>query len=311
LLPGEDRIGGETPPVAEGQSKQAPHEKGEPSRLWPLPVTGRIAVRSDFVQSGRLRVAPVAATLVLEERRARLDLTQAQLCDISLPLTVEATPQGFAASARIAAQKQQLEQTAHCLTDRGVLITGDFDLQADIKTEGRAGELVRNLKGRIRADVRDGKVMKFALLGNILSMGSVDALLEKGGPRLDDAGFPYRTITASGHFEEGRFIVEESAFQSDAVGLAATGWVSVIDYQSRLSVLVAPFGRIDRLVRGVPLLGYIIGGALTSVPVGVSGDIRDPVVVPLGPGAITSELVGIFERTLKLPGKLITPAETK
>jgi len=31
--------------------------------------------------------------------------------------------------------------------------------------------------------------------------------------------------------------------------------------------------------------------------------------VPLGPSAITSELVGIFERTLKLPGRLITPFE--
>ena len=309
LLPREDKIGGEKPPEAEGRSKQAPDDKGEPSRLWPLPVTGRIAVRSDFVQSGRLKVAPVAATLVLEERRARLDLTQAQLCGVSLPLTVEATPRGYAASARIAAQKQQLEQTAHCLTDRGMLITGDFDLQADIKTEGKAAELARNLKGRVRADVRDGKVMKFALLGNILSMGNIAALLEEGGPRLDEAGFPYRTITVSGHFAEGRFIVEESAFQSDAVGLAATGWVSVLDYRSQLSVLVAPFGRIDRLVRKVPILGYIIGGALTSVPVGVSGDIRDPLVVPLGPGAITSELVGIFERTLKLPAKLVAPPD--
>jgi hypothetical protein len=33
--------------------------------------------------------------------------------------------------------------------------------------------------------------------------------------------------------------------------------------------------------------------------------------VPLGPGAITSEVLGIFERTLKLPAKLITPAEVK
>jgi hypothetical protein len=37
----------------------------------------------------------------------------------------------------------------------------------------------------------------------------------------------------------------------------------------------------------------------------VSGDIRNPLVVPLGPGAITSELVGIFERTLQLPARLI------
>jgi hypothetical protein len=37
----------------------------------------------------------------------------------------------------------------------------------------------------------------------------------------------------------------------------------------------------------------------------VSGDIRDPLVVPLGPGAVTNELLGIFERTLKLPGELL------
>jgi hypothetical protein len=310
LLPREDKTAEGKPLAAEGRLKQAPGGNGEISRLWPLLVTGRVAVRSDFVQFGRHKVTPVAATLVLEEQRAHLDLTQAHLCGISLPLTIEATPQGFAASARVAAQKQQLEQAAHCLTDQGVLITGDFDLRADLRTEGKAGELARNLKGTVRADIRDGKVMKFALLGNILSMQNVAALFEKGGPKLDDAGFPYRTMTASGHFEKGRFIVEESAFRSDAVGLAATGWISVLDYQSRLSVLVAPFGRLDQLARKVPILGYVIGGTFTSVPVGVSGDIRDPLVVPLGPGAITSELVGIFERTLKLPGKLITPTES-
>jgi hypothetical protein len=309
LLPRADKIGGEKPPEAEGRSKQAPDETGELSRLWPLPVTGRIAVRSEFIQSGRLKFAPVTATLVLEERRARFDLTQAQLCGISLPLTIEATPQGFAASARIVAQKQQLQQAAHCLTDQRVLITGDFDLRADLRTEGKARELVRNLKGTVRADMRDGKVMKFALLGNILSMQNIAALLEKEGPRLDDTGFPYRSVTVAGHFQEGRFIVQESAFRSDAVGLAATGWISLLDYGSRLAVLVAPFGRIDQLVRKVPILGYVVGGTFTSVPVGVSGDIRDPLVVPLGPGAITSELVGIFERTLKLPGKLIRPLE--
>ncbi len=307
LLAPADETAGERPPAAEQQSKQPPGEKGESSRLWPLPVTGRIAVRSDYVQYGRHRVAPVSATLVLEEQRAHMDLSQAQLCGISLPLAIEAKPQGFAVSARIVAEKQQLEQTAHCLTDHGVQISGAFDLRADLRTEGKAAELVRNLKGTVRADARDGKVMKFAMLGNILSMGDIAALLEKEGTRLDDTGFPYRSVTAAGRFQEGRFIVEESAFRSDAVGIAATGWISVLDYQSRLAVLVAPFGRIDQLVRDVPVLGYIIGGALTSVPVGVSGDIRDPLVVPLGPEAITSELVGIFERTLKLPVKLLKP----
>jgi hypothetical protein len=57
-------------------------------------------------------------------------------------------------------------------------------------------------------------------------------------------------------------------------------------------------------------VGYVVGGSLTSVPVSVSGDIRNPTVVPLGPHAITSELTGIFERTLKLPAKLFAPSRT-
>jgi hypothetical protein len=296
---------------ADVQPKPAAGGEKAALRLWPLPVTGRIAVRSDFVQRGRYRVAPVAATLSLEQRRAHLDLEQAQLCGISLPLTLEATPQGFSASARIAAEKQQLEQTALCLSGERVVITGMYDLKADISTQGRLAELPKNLEGTVRADVRDGKVMKFALLGNILSMKNVDSLMKQDGPKLDDQGFPYRELTVAGHFEGGRFIVEEGSFQSDALGLAANGWISTTDYSSRLTVLVAPFGRIDRLVRSVPIFGYIIGGTFTSVPVGVSGDIRDPLVVPLGPGAITSEVLGIFERTLKLPAKLVAPLEEK
>ena len=302
LLPSEAEI------AADVRPKPAAGGEDAASKLWPLPVTGRIAVRADSIQRGRHKIAPVAATLVLEKRRAHLDLEQARICGISLPLMLEATPQGYTASARIAAQAQELEQTAHCLSGEGVLITGRYDLKADISTQGTLAELRKNLKGTVRADARDGKVLKFALLGNILSMGNVASLMKDDGPKLDDQGFPYRGLVVAGHFEDGRFIVEEGSFRSDALGLAANGWISTTDYSSRLTVLVAPFGRLDRLVRDVPILGYVIGGTFTSVPVGVSGDIRDPLVVPLGPRAVTSEVLGIFERTLKLPARLITPS---
>jgi len=306
IFPPGNKASGEKTPAAEG--RLPPPGKDERSRLWPLPVTGRIAVRSDFVQRGRYKLASVAATLLLQERRAQLDLKQAQLCGISLPLTMEASPQGVAASARFTAQKQSLDQTARCLSQEQLQITGDFDLKADVRSKGELDQLARNLEGTISAEVRGGRVMKFAMLGKILSVQDISALL-KGGSKLDQAGFPYRNITVNGRFQSGRFIVDEAAFRSDAVGLAASGWVSILDYDSKLSMLVAPLGRLDALVRDVPILGYVVGGALTSVPVGVSGDIRDPVVVPLGPGAISSELVGIFERTLKVPSRLLAPLD--
>lgn len=309
-------------PKAGTREAAATEEKAKPRAadeadwtLWPLPVRGRIALRSEFIQYGERKAAPVVAALVLEEQKASLELQQVQLCGISLPLTVEATPKGLAVAARIAAQKQQLEQTARCLTAQGLQITGDFDLHADLRTRGRLRELLRNLEGTISAELRDGRVMKFALLGNILSMKGVADLLKEGEAKVDTKGFPYRSLTAKGRFAGGRFAIDESAFDSSAVGLAATGWISLTDYDSKLTVLVAPFARVDRLARKVPILGYIMGGALTSIPVGVSGDIRNPLVVPLGPGAVTSELVGIFERTLKLPEKLVpsqgAPAEPR
>jgi hypothetical protein len=279
-------------------------------RVWPLPVTGQLVVRSGYLQRGRYRVEPVAATLELQPQRALLELQQARLCGISVPLVLEATPGGFAAAATITAQKQQVADTARCLADQHLLITGEFDLKANLTWEGKLEELARSMKGSVVADMRDGNVMKFALLGNILSMQNVSSLMKEGGPRrLEAKGFPYRTLKIAGQFDKGRFMVEEGAFHSDAVGLAATGWISLTEPQSRLNVLVAPFSRVDELVRKVPVFGYVIGGTFTSVPVGVSGDIRDPLVVPLGPGAITSEVLGIFERTLKLPVKLVAPAE--
>lgn len=285
----------------------APDADGKPTspEWWPLPLTGRIVVQSKFVQHGRHTVAPLAATLVLEPQRARIDLTQAQLCGLSLPSAIEATPAGFSASLHITAQNQQFEQTAQCLTGNSVQLTGLLDLKADLGTRGKPADLARNLKGTINSELRDGKILKFALVDNILSSKSVAEQLEDDAPKAEPGGMAYRTISVAGHFQDGQFIVDESALRTRTVGLAATGWVSVLDYQSRLSVLVAPIGRLDEAVRKVPIVGYVVGGALTSIPVGVSGDIRDPLVVPLAPGAVTSELVGIFERTLKLPGKLV------
>ena len=154
---------------------------------------------------------------------------------------------------------------------------------------------------------RSGEIFKFALIGNILSVTNVKAVLEQE-VRVDRDGFDYRSIELKGRFGDGRFNVEQTFLDSDALGLAATGHIG-LDHQSRLSVLVAPFSRVDRAVRGIPIIGYVVGGVFTSIPVGVSGDIRDPLVVPLGPRAITSELLGIFERTLKLPAKLVAPLE--
>ena len=294
------------PPAEDKKAKSAENEPVW--TLWPLPVRGSIVFNSKFVQYGERKAEPVAATLTLEAKRAHLDLQKVQLCGISFPLTADAEPEGqLALSVGLVAKKQQLEQTALCLTERGVQIDGEFDLTADIRTSGTQQELIPNLQGAVQAEARDGRVKKFDLLGKILSTQRVASMFKEGGPKVDEKGFPYRSIIAKGRFDKGAFVIDESFFRSDIIGIAATGSISLIDdetkpYDSRLTVLVAPLGKLDQLVRSVPVLGYLLGGTLTSVPVGVSGDIRKPLVVPLGPGAVLGEVAGVFERALKLPG---------
>ncbi|HEV7478351.1 MAG TPA: AsmA-like C-terminal region-containing protein [Burkholderiales bacterium] len=280
---------------------------GEPkqSKLWPLPVTGQVDVRAGFVQYQHYKIAPLEGSLKLERERASLQVKEARMCGVSFPLTSEALPDSFAFATQITMKDQPIEQAMRCLTGETVEITGNADLRADLRSRGKVEDLIRNLTGTAQADLRKGTIKKFALIGNILSVLSLRNLVSPQSAK--EGAFAYRSLSAKGRFEGGAFLIEESFFDSNAARLAATGTVDLLGANSRLDVLVGLLTTVDRVAGAIPLIGDVFGGSLTALPVAVSGDIRDPRVVPLGPHAVTDRLLGIFERTLKLPGKLVVP----
>ncbi|HVO68419.1 MAG TPA: AsmA-like C-terminal region-containing protein, partial [Aggregatilineaceae bacterium] len=299
------------PPGAHSEQKPA-RAQGAPifPNLWPLPITGQFKVQAGFIEYQDRRVEAVSTILILAERQIQFDLQDAQLCGIAFPLQLEIEPRQVTASVHIDARQQELEHTLQCLSHRHVLITGDFDAGADLKTQGGLDELLKNLQGTVRFEARNGRVIKFALLGSVLATKDVSALFKHGGPQLTTDGFGYLKLSANGHFQGGRFFVEEATFDGGTFGLAATGWVSLLDGNTQLAVLVAPFGIIDRLVRAIPIVGYVFGSTLTSLPVGVSGDIRHPRVVPRDPLAVSAELGGILTRIFKMPPKQRAPSSS-
>jgi hypothetical protein len=295
------------PQRAESKTETQPVQDA-PFDPWSLPLNGTVALRAGFLEYNHLKAEGVRALVTRAKQTATLNVTEGSLCGMTMPLTFHATPQNFDASVVLSTKNQSLTGFTQCLGAAEVSLTGNFDLDATLATQGQADNLAKsltqNLTGTVAFRAYAGEIRKMALLGNILSLKSVGDLLE-GNVDLKEAGFKYRDISLRAHVGKSTVTVEQAAIDSAALGMATTGTINLDDYQSRLTVLVAPFGRIDRLVRNVPILGYVMGGALTSLPVGVSGDIRNPIVVPLGPGAVGSELVGIFERAFKLPGKLV------
>jgi len=295
--PGVDLVRVLPPPRA-----RKPDEKE--TAVWPLPVRGRVEVRSAFIEHTRYRVEPFDGILSLEPQRARLEVKEARMCGVSFPLELEATPQDTTLDIHLAMKDQPFEKSLHCLTGGTVEITGNADLRAELHTRGQRPHLLRDLTGSAQLALRDGRVRKFSVLGNILSVRNIGSV-----KRMQEEGFPYRTMHTRGSFKDGTFIVDEAAFDSDAMRLAATGRVDMLGANSRLTVLVGLLTGIDRVAGAIPIIGDIFGGSLTALPVEVSGDIRDPLVVPLGPRAVSGRLLEILGNTAKVPGKLLLPKE--
>lgn len=280
----------------------APRRKS--SALWPLPVSGRIEMSTAFAQYKDYRVEPLAGVLTLEPQRARLEVKQARMCGVSFPMEIEARPDDNTAAVHVRMKDEPLERAVRCLTGGNLELTGTADLSAELRTQGQRPHLLRDMTGTAQAEVRDGRVKKFALIGNILAFRGIASLED-----MQSDGFPFRRMIAKGQFAGGQFRLEEGFFDSSAARLAANGHIDLLGPNSRLTVLLAPLTTVERVVGAIPLLGDVFGGTMVALPVEVIGDIRNPYVVPLGPRAITDQLLGIFERTLKLPGKLAVPAE--
>jgi hypothetical protein len=278
--------------------------------LWSLPVTGTVSFRTAFLEARGHRIQDLRAVASLQHEILKVNVIEASLCGVGFPLSLRLTPKELNADVNVTATNQSLEGVVQCLTGLPVIMTGHFDIASTLTVQGAPEDIgkswAKHLAGTVTFSARDGEIRKMALLGKILSLKSVNDVL-KGGVGVGEQGFKYRSIAVGAKIENGQVSVEQATLDSPALGLAAAGEVNMENYDSRLTVLVAPFGKLDRMVRKTPVLGYVIGGALTSIPVGVTDDIRDPLVVPLGPRAVGSEVMGIFERTFKLPGKIVEP----
>ena len=57
----------------------------------------------------------------------------------------------------------------------------------------------------------------------------------------------------------------------------------------------------------IPILGAMFSTRLVGIPVSVTGDWRDPTVVPLGPEAVGQSLVNLMGATFRAPIELLDP----
>jgi len=274
---------------------------------WDLPVEGRVVVAAKSVVYDERVFQPVVATVSLAPNRIVADVTDARLCGVALSLKAVLAPGAATVTGRGQSRDQDLAQGAECLARENHALTGRFDLDLELAASGAPEALLRTARGSFRFVAREGRIQNAPAITRILFLNNVAALLRSGPDQLLAGGLEYTQITLTATLEGSRARVESVTFDSPSLGMAGSGEVEFVHRTLAIHGLVAPFANINAVARQIPILGAMFNTRLVGIPVSVTGDWRDPTVVPLGPEAVGQSLVNLMGATFRAPIDLLDP----
>ena len=281
-------------------------------RSFPMPpIRGDLRADSSYVKFGRFTFAPAHAVITVDPDRVSMEFTDTKTCGISIPGSLLISRESISFTFTPTAKKETLGYTIACLTGMDVHITGEYDLNSNIRAQGKGKEMLSSLEGRVDFKARDGKIYHYPILQKILSVLSVFEVFRARTPTLGGSGYPYHSMAVRGDIHKGKFTVEKAYIGGQSLDIIATGEIDLEKQKMDLVVLVAPFSSLNWIIRHTPIIGKIMGGTLISIPVRVSGELANPDVVFLSPTAVGTRILDIMENIIKLPVDIISPTLPK
>jgi uncharacterized protein involved in outer membrane biogenesis len=289
----------------DGKEKEAKNAKDS----WDLPVRGVLRLQSGGFVFGGFNWSPFHADISIDRNKVSIDVKEADLCgSIASPGRVSVFPQEVQLEFKPAAKGQEFDATLACLANKKGLMVGKFDFDGEVTGRGKQEEVKKFLRGDLKLTAGEGRIYRANMLAKIFAILNVTEIFRGQLPDLRQEGFAYRSITAKGSLKDGKVILSEVIVDGSSMKIFSEGDINLMDKKLDLRVAVAPFKTVDFIVNNIPFVGYILGGSLVSIPMSIKGDWTDPAVSPLSTAsAIGSGLLGIIERTVKLPVKVIEP----
>ena len=270
-------------------------------------LLGRVRIQVESFNYEAFSIHPLFAELLLEPQKIAVGINQADVCGLSFQGGFQIQDQTLEISLFPTAAGQDLAASIACFTDRENLAAGTFDLGGVLQARSKPDELPHSLTGTLAFSAAAGRIYRFGLLAKLLAILNVTEIYRGQLPDLTGKGFAYNEMKIRADLKDGRFTMKECAIDGLSMGIACEGDIDLVANKIDLIILVAPFKTMDRIVKFLPLVKQILGGKLISIPFRATGDLNDPAVIPLHPADVGSEVMGILERTLKLPITIIQP----
>jgi hypothetical protein len=200
----------------------------------------------------------------------------------------------------VSARGEELQPAIACLTDRQSIVTGTYDLDLQITSEGRLADLLKSARGGFEFSARDGFIRRSNMVTGILGVLDVTDVFSGKLTDVDEEGFAYKSLVVKSKIRNGNSEITEGTLDSSIMKISSHGNVDLTRRQIDIKLLAAPVKFAVRFAN-LPVIKQIFGGTLLAVPMQVKGDLHDPKVRAVSPAAIGSRLVGIFTKTIKLP----------
>jgi uncharacterized protein involved in outer membrane biogenesis len=196
----------------------------------------------------------------------------------------------------------------HDLLQRDGLVSGITS--GDFYLQGEPGKnFIATSSGGISLRIDNGTLHRLPLISKLFSLLNVSQLLTLNAPEMSTEGMPFKEITGSFAMREGVLSTDNLVIHSNSMDMSL-----ILDQDLNHGTLkgmlgVKPLKVVDEIVTKIPVIGWILAGedkAVLTAHFSVSGSADDPEIVPAPATSIAKPIMGIFTRTLQLPGKMVT-----
>ncbi len=285
----------------------ADSQKNQSDKPSEIVVTADLRINAEKFNYRDYVFQPLKAAVTLQPEEVMIAIEKADLCGISINGFIKVTDESIEYYMIPGARGKALENTLACLSKDKASASGTFILSGEVMANAKSRTTARIYSGGLDFLAKNGRIYQLGLLAKIFAILNVTEIYRGEVPDLVGDGFAYDTMTIKANFEGKKLVMEECSIDGASMGIACDGEIDLAEQKINLVILVAPFKTVDRIVKKIPLISTVLGGKLVSIPFRAKGDLDDPMVIPLSPTAVGSGVLGVMQRTLKLPITLIQP----
>ncbi len=256
----------------------------ETANDFPFTLTGRLnfdfagfayeSIRKNKPLPAQFVWTPFQGNVTLHDSgKKSLNITSSQLCGLDMAGVLEWNNGQGRRRLNIKTIKNhhdRFEELLPCLHVINNSLEGRFELNCTLKgteKEWTDGEFyLKSQKGNLR---------RMVLLSNIFRVINFTDLLVDYG----ESGFPYSLMDIRGHIKSDNIILDKAQINGRGLDMLGEGKINISNMDSNLTVYIIPLKTIDSVLNMVPVVGRAVGGRkghIVTIPVSISGNIKDP-----------------------------------